>query len=155
MTTSEITIHTDGSCIGNPGKGGCAAIVRRYEDEIEIKKRRVANSAAETTNNRMEMEAALNGLKQIKRDEKARITVYSDSQYLINGMTKWLPSWQQRGWRGASGKSVKNCDLWQALMTVCEGLDVRWVWVRGHDGDERNEEADRLASAMARDASTL
>ncbi|MCK8484330.1 ribonuclease HI [Aliiroseovarius sp. S2029] len=149
MTTSEFTIHTDGSCIGNPGKGGCAAIIRRYERDTEIEKLTIADSAVDTTNNRMELEAALNGLKQIKRDEKARVTVYSDSQYLINGMTKWLLSWQQKGWRGSNGKNVKNRDLWEALIAVCEGLDVHWVWVRGHDGDIRNEEADKMAFAMA------
>lgn len=149
MANTEITIHTDGCCLGNPGKGGCAAVVRRYENGVEIKKRVVRDSAPETTNNRMELIAAITGLGQIKRDEKAKITVISDSEYLILGMTERLPKWQAKGWRTAGGKPVKNQDLWEALLDVSNGLNIQWEWVRGHNGDTHNEEADRLANQAA------
>lgn len=149
MTTTEITIHTDGCCLGNPGKGGFAAVVRRYENGAEIKKRVVSNNAPETTNNKMELMAAIEGLRQIRRNEPAMITVFSDSQYVILGMTDWLPKWRSKGWCAAGGKSVKNRELWEKLLAVSEGLRVQWEWVRGHAGDPRNEEADALAKKAA------
>lgn len=149
MTTRHITIHTDGSCLGNPGPGGYAAVVRRYEDEKEIKKRPVQGRAADTTNNQMELKAALIGLRQIRRDETSLITVYSDSTYVIDGITKWLPGWQAKNWRTSKGKPVKNQDLWEALTAAADGLNVRWKWVKGHDGDPRNEEVDAMARAEA------
>jgi len=149
MTNTEITIHTDGCCLGNPGRGGYAAVVRRYENGAEIKKRVVSNKARETTNNKMELMAAINGLRQIARNEPSKITVYSDSQYVVLGMTERLPKWQTKGWRTASGQPVKNQELWEALLAVCEGLEVQWEWVRGHNGDPHNEEADALANQAA------
>ncbi|MCG7520504.1 ribonuclease HI [Ruegeria sp. Ofav3-42] len=149
MRNTEITIHTDGSCRGNPGRGGWAAVVRRYEDGNEIKKRPVCGSVTHTTNNRMEMTAAIKGIRQIRRDEKAQITVYSDSRLLIQGMTKWVPKWQTNGWRNAGGKPVENRDLWGELLAASDGLNVQWEWVRGHAGDPRNEEVDGLAVAAA------
>ena len=149
MTKTEITIHTDGCCLGNPGKGGFAAVVRRYENGTEIKKRVVSDSAARTTNNKMELMAAIDGLRQISRNEAAKIRVFSDSQYVVLGMTERLSKWQAKGWRTASGQPVKNRELWEALLSVSEGLDVQWQWVRGHNGDSRNEEADFLANQAA------
>lgn len=149
MTNTEITIHTDGSCLGNPGRGGWAAVVRRYEDGKEIKKRPVHSGVSQTTNNKMEMTAAIQGLSQIKRDEKAQITVYSDSELLIRGMTEWHPKWQAKGWRKAGGKPVANRDLWEELLAASDGLNVQWEWVRSHAGDPRNEEVDALAVAAA------
>ncbi|SFA96548.1 ribonuclease HI [Poseidonocella pacifica] len=152
MPNIEITIHTDGSCIGNPGPGGYAAVLRRLEDGSEIKKRIVSGCNVETTNNRMELMAAVEGLKALRADETARITILSDSQYLVNGMTKWLPKWQASGWRKAGGKPVGNSDLWHHLIAASSSHDVRWVWVRGHRGNHQNKEADRLASSQAHNA---
>ena len=149
MTNTEITIHTDGCCLGNPGKGGFAAVVRRYENGTEIKKRVVSDSAGQTTNNKMELMAAIDGLRQISRNEAAKIRVFSDSQYVVLGMTERLSKWQAKGWRTASGQPVKNRELWETLLAVADGLDVRWEWVRGHSGDPRNEEADALANQAA------
>jgi ribonuclease HI len=149
MTNTEITIHTDGCCLGNPGIGGLAAVVRRYQNGERIKKRAVSNSVPKTTNNKMELMAAITGLRQIKRDEPAKITVFSDSEYVVLGMTERLPKWQSKGWRTAGGKPVKNQDLWKELITVAEGLDVKWQWVRSHSGDPFNEEADALAHQAA------
>lgn len=152
MIDNFITIHTDGSCLGNPGKGGCAAVVRRFEGTTEVKKRVVQTNHSETTNNRMEMTAAIIGQRQINRNEKARITIISDSQLLVNGMTKWHPNWQAKDWRKANGKPVENRDLWEKLLALVDGRDVRWEWVRGHAGDPRNEEVDTLAVAAANKA---
>lgn len=149
MKDTYITIHSDGSCLNNPGRGGWAAAVRRYADDQEIKKVILSGHNPNTTNNRMEMNAALRGLRKIKRDETAQITVFSDSQLLVKGMTEWLPKWQRKAWRSSSGKPVENRDLWEALVAVCEGLNVRWAWVRGHNGDARNEEVDAIAFAAA------
>lgn len=149
MTDTEITIHTDGCCLGNPGKGGYAAVVRRYENGVVIKKRVISDNALETTNNKMELMAAVAGLGQIKRNEPAKITVFSDSQYVVRGMTEWLPKWQTKGWRTAGGQPVKNQECWEALLAVADGLDVKWKWGRGHNGDPLNEEADALANQAA------
>jgi ribonuclease HI len=152
MTQTEITIHTDGSCLGNPGPGGFGAILRRYEDGTEVKKLVVSGHHRTTTNNQMELLAALRGLQRIKRDEPAQITVMTDSKYLVEGMTKWVHGWQRKEWRKADGKEVLNRSLWEELAAVCNGLQVTWQWVRGHNGDENNEEADALAKAAAAQA---
>lgn len=149
MTNTEITIHTDGSCLGNPGRGGWAATLRRYEGGKEVKKRSINGGVKHTTNNRMEMTAAIQGLKKIKKGEKAQITVYSDSRLLIQGMTDWHHKWQTNGWRKAGGKPVENRDLWEELLTVTHELNVQWEWVRGHAGDRRNEEVDAMAANAA------
>ncbi|RBW55641.1 ribonuclease HI [Phaeobacter gallaeciensis] len=152
MKNSHITIHTDGSCKGNPGPGGYGAVIRHHENGAEIEKRSLSGGAASTTNNRMEMTAALQGLRQIKRDETTPITVISDSQILIRGMNEWITNWQAKGWRKAKGKGVINDDIWKELLEVSKGLNVQWKWVRGHDGDACNEEAHDLAYAAARKA---
>lgn len=149
MTNTEITIHTDGCCLGNPGKGGFAAVVRRYKNGVEIKKRVVSNNVPESTNNQMELMAAIAGLRQIMRNEQAKVTVYSDSQYVVLGMSERLHKWQAKGWRTASGQPVKNKEYWEELLDLADGLDVQWKWVRGHNGDPLNEEADALANQAA------
>lgn len=150
MTDTQITIHTDGSCPGNPGPGGYAAVLRRFDlDGNEIKTRRITGGAEATTNIRMEMTAAIQGLRRIRFNETARISVFSDCQTLIKGMNEWLPRWQAKNWRNATGKEVANKDLWLELIVMSEGKNVQWEWVRGHNGDPLNEEADRLAYAAA------
>ncbi|MDW3221309.1 MAG: ribonuclease H [Paracoccaceae bacterium] len=114
-----------------------------------MKKRVVGHNTPDTTNNQMELMAARKGLCQIKRNEPAKITVYSDSQYVILGMNEWLTKWQAKGWRAANGQPVKNLELWKELLRVSDGLEVQWEWVRGHNGDPRNEEADLLANQAA------
>lgn len=150
MIGPQITIHTDGSCPGNPGPGGYAAVLRRYDEEgNEIKTRHITGGAEATTNIRMEMTVAIKGLRQIRSNETARITIFADCQTLIKGMNEWLPRWQAKSWRNATGKEVANKDLWLELISVSKGLEIRWEWVRGHNGDPHNEEADRLAYAAA------
>jgi ribonuclease HI len=145
MTQTEITIHTDGSCLENPGPGGFGAILRRYENGNEVKKLVVSGHHKKTTNNQMELVAALRGLQRIKRDEPAQITIITDSNYLVEGMTKWMPGWKRK----ADGKEVLNRSLWEELLAVCNGLQVTWQWVRGHSGDALNYEAHNLAQAAA------
>lgn len=141
---SEIEIFTDGACSGNPGPGGWGAILRWNGHEKEL-----SGAAAQTTNNRMEMTAAIEALGALKRPARVRIT--TDSQYLKNGMTQWIHRWKANGWKTADKKPVKNADLWQALDHALTRHDVTWAWVRGHDGHVENERADALArAALAR-----
>ncbi|MFZ5608288.1 MAG: ribonuclease HI [Pseudomonadota bacterium] len=141
---SEIEIFTDGACSGNPGPGGWGAILRWNGHEKEL-----SGAAAQTTNNRMEMTAAIEALGALKRPARVRIT--TDSQYLKNGMTQWIHRWKANGWKTADKKPVKNADLWQALDQALTRHDVTWAWVRGHDGHVENERADALArAALAR-----
>jgi len=143
---SEVEVFTDGACRGNPGPGGWATILRYRGTEKEL-----SGFAAETTNNRMEMTAAIEGLEALKRP--CRVRLYSDSQYLRDGITKWIDVWKRRGWRTADKKPVKNVDLWQRLDAALKTHDVRWHWVKGHAGHDANERADQLARdgvAMAR-----
>ncbi len=149
MARNGITIHVDGCCLGNPGKGGYAAVVRRYENGVETKKRAIAKSEPETTNNQMELMAGISGLRQIKRNETAKITVFSDSQYVVLGMSERLPNWRKEGWRCASGRPVKNQELWETLWAVSIGLNVQWKWVCSQSGDLHMEEADLLAKRAA------
>jgi ribonuclease HI len=137
---AEVEIFTDGACSGNPGPGGWAAILRYRRVEKEL-----SGSEPDTTNNRMEMLAAIMGLEALKR--RCRVRLYSDSQYLRDGITKWIGNWKRRGWRTADNKPVKNIDLWQRLDRAAAGHEVRWIWVRGHAGHPENERADALARA--------
>jgi ribonuclease HI len=133
-----VDIFTDGACSGNPGPGGWGAILRYGEVEKEL-----AGGETPTTNNRMEMLAAIAALEALKRP--CRVRLYSDSQYLRDGITKWLPAWKARGWRTADKKPVKNIDLWQRLEVAATPHEVEWHWVRGHAGHPENERADALA----------
>ena len=136
--TSEVTIYTDGACKGNPGPGGWGALMIAGEHRKELH-----GGAAQTTNNRMELTAAIEALAALKRG--CRVQLFTDSQYVRNGITEWLPQWKRRGWRTAAGKPVANQDLWQELDALAARFPVEWHWVRGHSGDEGNERADELA----------
>jgi ribonuclease HI len=135
-----VEIFTDGACRGNPGPGGWAAILRYGDTEKEL-----AGGEAQTTNTRMEMTAALVALEALKRP--CRVRLYTDSQYLRDGIMQWLPGWKARGWRTADKKPVKNIDLWQRLDQAAAPHQVEWIWVRGHAGHPENERADALARA--------
>jgi ribonuclease HI len=137
---SEVQIFTDGACSGNPGPGGWAAILRYGNVEREI-----SGAEPATTNNRMELFAAIAALEALKRP--CTVDLYTDSQYLRDGITKWLPLWKARAWRTANKKPVKNIDLWQRLDTAAAPHRVEWHWVRGHAGHPENDRVDALARA--------
>jgi ribonuclease HI len=139
---ATVEIWTDGACRGNPGPGGWGAVLRYNGHEKEL-----AGGEAETTNNRMELMAAIRALESLKRPCRVHLT--TDSNYVRHGITDWLPRWRRNGWRTASRKPVKNVDLWQRLDRAAARHDVRWTWVRGHSGHPENERADRLATAAA------
>ncbi len=134
----EVTIYTDGACSGNPGPGGWGAVLFYGKIEKEI-----SGGAAETTNNRMEMTAVIKALQQLK--EPCRVLVYTDSKYVVDGMTQWLKDWKKRGWKTADKKPVKNEDLWHALAAASDMHKVSWHWVKGHADNEHNNRADQLA----------
>ena len=142
--TRRVEIWTDGACSGNPGPGGYGAILRFGDREREI-----SGGEADTTNNRMELMAAIAALEALTRP--CAVTLHTDSQYLRNGVTQWIEAWKARGWRTADKKPVKNVDLWQRLEAASEAHDIDWRWVRGHAGDAMNERVDALArGALAR-----
>jgi ribonuclease HI len=136
----DVEIFTDGACSGNPGPGGWAAILRYRGVEKELR-----GSVPTTTNNRMELTAAIAGLEALKRP--CRVRLYSDSQYLRDGITRWINNWKRRGWLTSDKKPVKNVDLWQRLETAASRHQIDWIWVRGHAGHPENERADALARA--------
>jgi ribonuclease HI len=138
--TNVVEAFTDGACSGNPGPGGWGAILRWRGQEKEL-----SGGEKQTTNNRMELMAAIAALETLKRP--AQVRVYTDSIYLRDGITKWLPDWKRRGWKTADKKPVKNVDLWQRLEAATERHDISWHWVRGHAGHVENERADALARA--------
>jgi len=142
---SDVDVFTDGACRGNPGPGGWAAILRYRGTEKEL-----SGFAPDTTNNRMEMTAAIEGLEALTRP--SRVRHYSDSQYLRDGITKWIDGWKRRDWRTADNQPVKNIDLWQRLEAAAARHDVTWIWVRGHAGHPENERADALARARIAEA---
>jgi ribonuclease HI len=137
-----VRIHTDGACKGNPGRGGWGALLQFGDHEREL-----FGGEAHTTNNRMELTAVIRALEALKRP--CRVEVYTDSEYVKNGITEWLPAWKRRGWKTADRKPVKNIDLWQALDALAAQHEVRWHWVRGHAGHDGNERADALANRGA------
>lgn len=139
----RVEIFTDGACLGNPGPGGWAALLRFRGREREL-----TGAEAESTNNRMEMMAAIAALEALKRPSHVQLT--TDSSYVKDGITKWIAAWKARGWRTAAKKPVKNQDLWQRLDAAAEPHDVEWVWTRGHSGHEENERVDDLAREAAR-----
>lgn len=134
----KVELFTDGACSGNPGPGGWGAILRWRGVEKEL-----FGGAADTTNNRMEMMAVIEGLKALKRP--CQITIYTDSQYVLKGVTEWLSGWKARGWKTADKKPVKNIDLWQVLDAEIANHTIEWRWVKGHAGHPENERADQLA----------
>jgi ribonuclease HI len=137
---ADVEIFTDGACSGNPGPGGWAAILRFRGVEKEL-----SGGTAATTNNRMELSAAIAGLEALKRP--CRVRVYTDSQYLRDGITRWMPLWKSRNWRTADKQPVKNVDLWQRLDQAAAPHTIEWIWVRGHAGHPENTRADALARA--------
>jgi ribonuclease HI len=136
--SSKIEIFTDGACSGNPGPGGWGAILRSGGHEKEL-----SGGEAATTNNRMELTAAIEGLRAVKKP--SAVTLYTDSRYVMDGAMKWLAGWKTKGWKTADKKPVKNEDLWRALDEQIARHQVTWKWVRGHDGHVENERADALA----------
>ena len=135
---SLITIHTDGACSGNPGPGGWGAILEWRGHTKELK-----GGEAETTNNRMELMAAIQALEALKRPSQVRLV--TDSTYVRDGVTKWIHGWKKNGWKNAQKKPVKNDDLWKRLDAIAQKHSVQWDWVKGHAGDPGNERADELA----------
>jgi ribonuclease HI len=134
----RIEIFTDGACSGNPGPGGWGAILRMGTLEKEL-----CGGERLTTNNRMELMAAIKALEALKKP--SAVTLHTDSKYVMDGLTQWLPRWKLNGWKTADKKPVKNDDLWRALDEVAQLHEVQWRWVRGHDGHIENERADALA----------
>jgi ribonuclease HI len=135
---NRITIYTDGACSGNPGPGGWGLILRWQGHEKEL-----CGGELETTNNRMELMAAIQGIESLKRSSS--VDLYTDSTYVRDGITKWIHGWKKNGWRTAAKKPVKNEDLWKRLDQALSGHDVAWHWVKGHAGHPDNERADELA----------
>jgi ribonuclease HI len=138
----SVEIFTDGACRGNPGPGGWAALLRAGGKE-----RQISGGEALTTNNRMELTAAIEALNALKRP--CTVELHSDSQYVRDGITKWIHTWQRNGWRTADKKPVKNAELWQRLLEAASRHQVEWHWVRGHSGHPENDRVDALACAEA------
>ncbi|MDH7971660.1 ribonuclease HI [Sphingomonas sp. AR_OL41] len=139
---TKVEIFTDGACKGNPGPGGWGVVIRSGTTEREL-----SGGEKLTTNNRMEMTAAIEGLNALKRP--CHVTLSTDSRYVMDGLTKWIKGWQRNGWRTADKKPVKNAELWQALLEAAKPHRIDWQWVKGHAGHPENERADRLASNAA------
>jgi ribonuclease HI len=135
----QVIIHTDGGCLGNPGVGGWAAVLESCKHRKEI-----SGGEPATTNNRMELRAAIEALNHLKRS--CAVEMHTDSQYVRNGITKWLFGWKKKGWKTASKEPVKNEDLWRALDAAASRHQVKWHWVKGHAGHDDNERCDRLCS---------
>ena len=140
--TEAVEIFTDGACKGNPGPGGWGALIRMGAHEKEL-----SGGEALTTNNRMEMMAAIEALKALTRP--CRVILSTDSNYVKDGITTWIHGWRRNGWRTASKQPVKNADLWQALLAAAERHQIEWRWVKGHAGHAENERADQLACDAA------
>ncbi|MEU4253301.1 ribonuclease HI [Amycolatopsis sp. NPDC026612] len=142
----DVEIFTDGACSGNPGPGGWGAVLRYGKHEREL----YGGEATPTTNNRMELTAPIRALESLTRPSQVR--VYTDSTYVRNGITQWLPRWKSNGWQTAARQPVKNADLWQRLDAAAGEHQVEWLWVKGHAGHPENERADRLAVRGAQEA---
>ena len=136
----HVIIHTDGACKGNPGRGGWGALLEYGGEKKELK-----GGEALTTNNRMELMAAIRALEALK--QPCKVTLHTDSTYVRSGILEWLPGWKARGWKTAGRKPVKNQDLWQRLDEAAARHDIEWKWVKGHSGHDGNERADQLANA--------
>ncbi|WP_370203832.1 ribonuclease HI [Salipiger bermudensis] len=142
---TDLFAYTDGACSGNPGPGGWGVLMRAKNGEEIVKERELKGGEADTTNNRMELLAAINALESLTR--ASRITVVTDSAYVKNGVTGWIHGWKRNGWKTAAKKPVKNAELWQRLDEAQRRHDVTWDWVKGHAGHPENERADELARA--------
>ncbi|GAB2513441.1 ribonuclease HI [Lysobacter humi (ex Lee et al. 2017)] len=141
-TLKSVHVHTDGACLGNPGPGGWAALLRYGTREREL-----SGAEPATTNNRMELMAAIRALEALT--EGCHVDLFTDSQYVRQGITEWMPNWIRRNWRTAGGEAVKNRDLWERLHEATHRHRIDWHWVKGHSGDPDNERVDRLARAQA------
>ena len=139
MSKDHVVLYTDGACRGNPGPGGWGALLVFGDIEKEI-----SGGEDDTTNNRMELQAAISALNELKRP--CRVDLHTDSTYVRDGITKWLPGWKKRGWKTAGKKPVKNRDLWEALEAAASRHEIVWHWVKGHAGHDGNERADELAN---------
>ena len=139
----DLFAFTDGACSGNPGPGGWGVVLQAKDGDALLKERELCGGAAETTNNRMELTAAIEALQTLERESK--ITLITDSVYVKDGITKWLWGWKKNGWRTAAKKPVKNAELWQKLDVAQARHQVTWQWVKGHAGQPENERADALA----------
>ena len=140
---SQLMAWTDGACSGNPGPGGWGVLMRAMDGETVVKERVLNGGEADTTNNRMELMAAISALEALTR--ASEITITTDSAYVKNGITSWMVGWKRKGWRTADGKPVKNIDLWQRLDAAQARHQVIWKWIKGHAGHAENERADELA----------
>ncbi len=142
---SDVIMYCDGACLGNPGPGGYAALLMLKANAAT--ERVVAGHEAQTTNNRMELRAAIEGLRALKRS--CSVVIYCDSQYVIKGMTEWMKGWQRSGFKNSKNKDVANADLWRDLIDAAKGHAITWQWVRGHAGNELNERVDEIAREQA------
>lgn len=138
----RVEIFTDGACKGNPGPGGWGALLRMGQHEKEL-----SGSDAHTTNNRMELTAAIRALQALI--EPCEVVLHTDSKYVMDGMTRWVEGWKRNGWKTAGKKPVQNAELWHELIEVAQHHQIEWIWVRGHNGHPENERVDQLASAAA------
>jgi ribonuclease HI len=142
---ANLYAYTDGACSGNPGPGGWGVLMRATDDGSILKERQLSGGARDTTNNQMELMAAIMALETLER--ASEITIFTDSTYVKNGVTTWIHGWKKNGWRTAAKKPVKNAELWQRLDSAQERHGVTWEWVKGHAGHPENEKADELARA--------
>ncbi len=139
----DLYAYTDGACSGNPGPGGWGVLLRAMEGDRIVRERELNGGEAQTTNNRMELMAAISALEALKKPSK--LTIVTDSNYVKDGITKWIHGWKKNGWRNAAKKPVKNAELWQRLDAATHRHDITWEWIRGHTGHPENERADELA----------
>ena len=142
MGSDDVKLYTDGACLGNPGPGGWAALLRYNGHEKEL-----SGGLPDTTNNQMELMAAIRGLEALTRP--VSVTIVTDSKYVMSGITSWMAGWKRNGWKTAAKKPVANQELWQALDAACQQHQVKWEWVKGHAGHPENERVDVLARSEA------
>ncbi len=147
MKKKEVEIYTDGACLGNPGPGGWGALLRMQQKNGQWIEKVLSGAEPDTTNNRMELMAVIEALRALK--EPCFIVLTSDSQYVLKGITEWIEGWKRKAWKTASGKPVKNQDLWQDLSIQEQRHEIQWCWVKGHAGHEMNERVDNLAREAA------
>ena len=143
MPKHKLVAYTDGACSGNPGPGGWGVLLQALSDGKVVKERELSNGEKRTTNNKMELRAAIAALEIL--DRTSEITIITDSKYVMNGIQTWLAGWKKNNWKTASKKPVKNEELWKRLDLLCEQHEVNWKWVKGHAGDMGNERVDKLA----------
>lgn len=139
----KVNIFTDGACSGNPGPGGWGALLVAKKNGLIVSKKEIYGGEQNTTNNRMELMAAIEALSALKKSSK--VTIVTDSRYLKDGMTKWLVQWIANNWKSSAKKKIKNVDLWKKIYNLSEVHEISWAWVKGHDNHEENEKADYLA----------